>query len=525
MSPLLTFLLAAAAMPQGGPASTAQTVPKSSRWRGPSDALDRFRQWLARLRKGKETVESRPEEELRAMLGDLRTAWALDPAGATDVAGALLDFVGWCSPVASVAGPQSRAHEARELALDALKAHVDPEFVRWLTREVLAVRSQPIERRVAALAVLAQQPVAPLLLPLLSCAREEEPRIRIPALEMLVGWDDEGVHAVFLDELARGLENGKGAAWLAESHFGRVSLPPLSPYAARLTALVERGLCSSDWRDVSRAVSLSRPLDPESIIPFLIEALSKWKSRQEAGAQALRVEMEILRALENRSGRKFGPSPAEWSTWWNAVRRGDLKAGGPQTGRYREGTRPGFFGIHPATDRVTFVIDRSGSMDTVFQEKTGAPKRTRWEAAVEQLLGFVDAIGPRARFGVILFYDHPEEWRPTLMDATPENKTSARTWLVGTHPAGGTQLEGAIARAMHLGPEGLPDLAVLEADTVIVLCDGETAEGPGWVEPFLHAANAQARIVFHCVQIGTGGDGTLEKLAAGTGGDFVRVDG
>ena len=31
--------------------------------------------------------------------------------------------------------------------------------------------------------------------------------------------------------------------------------------------------------------------------------------------------------------------------------------------------------------------------------------------------------------------------------------------------------------------------------------------------------------MFHCVQIGTGGDGTLEKLASGTGGDFVRVDG
>ena len=71
------------------------------------------------------------------------------------------------------------------------------------TREVLAVRSQPLERRVAVLQVLAKDPTAPLLLPLLSCAREEEPRIRVAALEILVGWDDGSVHALFLDELAR----------------------------------------------------------------------------------------------------------------------------------------------------------------------------------------------------------------------------------------------------------------------------------------------------------------------------------
>lgn len=86
-------------------------------------------------------------------------------------------------------------------------------------------------------------------------------------------------------------------------------------------------------------------------------------------------------------------------------------------------------------------------------------------------------------------------------------------------------LQSAVMRALKIGPDGLPDLAVLEADTVIVLCDGETAEGPGWVEPFLEIANQRARVIFHCVKIGAGGDGTLEKLAKGTGGDFVRVGG
>jgi len=489
------------------------------------DVLDRFQAWFARLRKGRESIENRPEEEVRAILGDLRTSWAIDPMRENDIAIALLDFVGWCSPVAGVQGEKSRAFAAREIALDTLRAHNEPEFMRWMTREVLAVHSQPLERRVAVLELLAKDPTAPLLLPLLSCAREEEPRIRIPALEILVGWDDNSVHALFLDELAQALDSRKGASWLAEAHFSKVSLAPLSPYTQRLTKLVGRGLSSSDWREVSRAISLSRPLEPESVVPYLIEALAQWKAREAAGGQALRIEMEILRALENRSGRKLGLSPADWSTWWKAVRSGTLAGQGPQTGRYREGTRPGFFGLHPATDRVTFVVDRSGSMATTLVAATGGPKKTRWDEAVAQLLGFVDAVGPHARFGVILFHDYPEEWKPTLSEASPENKATARQWLAGTHPGGGTELENAIMRAMHVGPDGQPDLAVLEADTVIVLCDGETAEGPSWVEPFLHAANLRARIVFHCVQIGAAGDGTLEKLAKGSGGDFIHVDG
>ncbi len=504
--------------------------------RGTVDVLDRFHTWFERLKKGKESLENRPEAELRTMISDLRTTWAIDPVRETDIACALLDFLGWCAPAANVLGAQSRANEARELSLEALRAHVDPEFTRWITRDVLAVRSQPLERRVAALAVLAPDHGPALLLPLLSCAREEEPRIRIPALEQLVGWDDGGVHGLFLDELARGdsaqgdpvhvLGSQNTGAWsLAEAHFGKVLLPPLSPFAARLAAIVERGLASSDWREVSRAVSLSKPLDAEAVIPFLIEALRKWKAREEAGVQALRVEMEILRALENRSGRKLGLFPADWSAWWSSFSRGEIKGTGPATGRYREGTRPGFFGLHPATDRVTFVIDRSGSMDTALVDGTDGPKRTRWQEAVEQLLGFLDGIGTHARFSVILFHEYPEEWRPTLLDANPENKKSARVWLTGNHPGGGTALQGAIARALRIAPDGTPDLAVLEADTVIVLCDGETAEGPGWVEPFLRAANQRARVVFHCVQIGASGDGTLEKLAAGSGGDFVRVDG
>jgi hypothetical protein len=520
---LPVLLLVALSLPLQKPAPRADSIP-------------RFQTWFEQLKKGRGNIEDRPEKEVRAILGEIRAAWEKDPAHTGELTLLLLDFLGWCDAQGLGAGAPgaggdspSLARETRDAVFDALRSRSDPEFLRWLTRDVLAVKSQPSDRRVAALTVLAKRDriQESLLLPLLSCAREDDPRIRLPAMRELAGYDDPSVHTLFLDEIDRAIAGQKDAAGtIAETHFKKVALPPLGPHMARLSEIVARGLASADWREVSRAIALSRPLGPEPLISRLIEAMRQWKAREEAGGQALRIEMEILRALENRSGKKFGLRPSEWSTWWRGI-RGKTIQGGPVTGQYQEGTSPGFFGIHPATDRVMFVIDRSGSMAEPMPVSTGASSagpRSRWEAAVSELGHFLDAIGPKAKFGVAFFCDHTEEWRPTLSPAEDEDKKAVMAWLTGQRPGGGTMLEGAIRRALRIEPDGMPDLAVLEADTVIVLCDGETAEGPGWVDPFLASANQRARVVFHCVKIGAGGDGTLEKLAQGTGGDFVRVD-
>jgi len=499
-------------------------APLRSQVPGSSPVL-RFQNWLERLRTGRESIDQRTSEAMAVLFSDLRIVWGLDPGSGQEVATALLDFLGWVGPVAKLYGESSQTAEARNRALEAFEAHVDPEFLRWISRDVLALRSQPVERRLAVIAVIAGRREASTLLPLLSCARERDPRLRASALEALVGWEDESVHTLFLEELARALAGDREAmSWLAEAHFSTVVLPPESPLVSKLTELAKRGLASTDWREVSRALALTKGVDNDSILPFLIETLGRWKAREEAGAQALRVEMEILRTLEARSGRKLGTDPKSWSSWWRAVRTGQVRV--PQTGAVRESTRPSFFGLKPATDRVTFVIDRSGSMAAGMAVATGErTSRTRWEESVEQLMGFVDAIGEKARFGIVIFHDFAEDWRPVLEPATAENKKNARAWLSGNRPNGGTQLQGGVMRALHVGPDGLPDLARLEADTVIVLCDGETSEGPDWVEGFLRRANLRARVVFHCVQVGAEGDGTLQKLASGSGGDFVRVDG
>jgi hypothetical protein len=408
---------------------------------------------------------------------------------------------------------------------------MDPALRTFLARKVLALpHSQPVERRIAA-AWLAIGVHAPeMKLALFGAVRDPDSRLRSAALEALVGWEDDGVHALFLNELVQWLA-GKPNAEIhrAEEHFKVVHVTPGTRMLTELGAIVKARLASSDWRAVSQAVLLSRPLEHVAIVPFLIEALAEWKKRADAGAQGLRVQFEILHALELRSGRKLGPSPENWREWWAAVQKGEVKGQTPfTTGGAPEPTRAAFFGLKPTTDRVTFVIDTSGSMDTPFGKQppgTHPKHHTRWDEATSQLLEFVEGIGEKARFNVIIFHDYAEVWKPKMADANKENRKAAREWLGMHHPGGGTNLRSGIDRAMMIDASGEPDLALLEADTIIVLCDGATAEGPEWVTPFLRRVNPIARVLFDCVEIGREGDGTLPRLARESGGEYVRIDG
>jgi hypothetical protein len=531
---LLAPLRAESARTLGSSESSEQHSSASSASAAQSqDPVAHLRAWMKLAREGRVTIDKRSIEDLKNTVGDLRTLWALNPPRGEEIELALLDLVGYAL---SGYDPTSEEPDALNLEIekevsDAFKDHMDPDLRVYLAHKVLALsRSQPLERRIAAawLSIGMQSP--DMKLALFGCARDPDPRLRSVALEALKGWEDEGIHALFLNELVQALAGKPSAqARRAEEHFKAVHIAAGSRVLDELAPIVKTRLASSDWRVVSQAVTLSRPLPHAAIVPFLIEALAEWKKRADAGAQGVRVEFEILHALELRSGRKLGPNPESWRDWWAAVQKGEVKGQTPMTtGGEAEPTRPSFFGLKPVTDRVTFVLDRSGSMDTPFGKQppgTHPKKHTRWDEAVSQLASFVEAIGEKARFNVVIFHDYAEMWKPVMADANKENRKAAREWLAMCHPGGGTELRSGINRAMMIDSSGMPDLALLEADTVIVLCDGATDEGPQWVAHFMNTANAAARVVFDCVEIGNEGDGTLPRLARESGGEYLRIDG
>jgi hypothetical protein len=492
-------------------------------------------QRLVRRASGREGINALNVAEVRRQIGDLLVWETRAPQHTVDVDSALLDLLGACLDSEHPVRNFHEAHSApnadnlrtrlRSAVARPLKARLDTQRARWIAREVLMIpRAHSRERRLAGAWLLAQEQHPEGLMSLIVLARGDDPGLAELATVGLSGWDHETAHDLFIElwqEPPVGFRNTALAA--CERHFSGIRFQAQSVTEAKLGEVVKLRLTSFVWQEASRAVALSNSLSNDYAVPLLIEALTVWIARGENGRQSLRIQFEIVKALETRSGRTIGLHVDRWRTWWSAVRNGQapmVVLDDPDNPR----TEARFFGLRPMSDRLAFLIDRSGSMKEPFDSdgRTSASEKwSRYDEAVQQMIEFLRTLGPACQFRVVVFSNGSDVWHKTLRPADERNLKSARGWLLGRPPDGGTNLRGGVERAIDLR-KGAIDLERLGIDTVVVLCDGATDRGSAWVENLLEEVNGEARIVFHCVQIGNSGDGTLELLARLTDGDFVR---
>ncbi len=514
--PLLLPALVPAALP-GAPGPAPALVRLSE------DPVERLRLWLYRQRRAGE-VSPEAQGELHALVGELRILAAGSPGRHAEIDLALLDLFAFDVPAAEGGWPGLPGHPltTQQLAAAELEARLrsDAELLpAWLAEEVLgspAVHDAP--RRRAAAALLAGRHAPGTRTGLLGAACDRDEELRALAVEALVGWRDPAVHAFFLERLRSDDVPFREAC----RHLTAVG-PELGPQAlARVRSEVGRLYVSGNWRDAARAGALVGVLDAERAVPMLIEALGFWNRRGAEGRGSKRIQHELVAELQRISGRSIGPMPDRWSRWWSAVQEGRIELAGEhdETGTI---TRADFFGLRPATDRVVFVVDHSGSMGTQF----GTGGRTRFDEAVEQLFRFLETSGEGTRFGLVVFNHQARNWRGELTQATPANLSMARSWLTqrANQPDGGTALAEGVRTALLADRDFTFDHERLEADTVVVLCDGESTGPRDWLRPVLRQATGPAQLRFQCVRIGFAGDGVLETLAQESGGDCVRVDG
>lgn len=446
------------------------------------------------------------------------------------------------APLRSI-GDSARGHVARML-----RGGSGAEgFEAWALSEVVAAlpeddrRDFPnlVDRRVM-LRMMETEHREALRVPLLALARRSSDPLRADALRTLARWSsrfgpNDAIDLFLVDLL------GKPFDKTARPHpfsvvLERVSSSdrPLSPRARqRLEERVEAMLVSSSWRDAARAIRLTAGYPVEERIPLLLDALTVWHTRSELERAAIpglaRIQGDIVRALQGASDQFHGPYPKPWIEWWVRVRKGEALMPGSkefEEARARrlavpESTAGGFFGVQPETDRVTFIIDRSGSMDGAF----GTTGNTRYVEAVEQMVRFLQGAPEGTRFNVILFASDVIVSSDVLVEATPDTLESARRSLLRIDPGGGTNLRPAVERALCLGRDGFPDLEELQADTIVVLCDGATSSGAGWIPGVLDRVLPVHPVVIHSVLIGSSGDGALRALAEGSGGEYVAVGG
>ncbi|MEX1025498.1 MAG: VWA domain-containing protein, partial [Planctomycetota bacterium] len=370
-----------------------------------------------------------------------------------------------------------------------------------------------------AVRALAPRRPAAALPGLLDAVRARDDRLRSAALGALVGWPSARVHTFFLEAL----ESNYPPLAQLDRHLARVE-QPLDPASQRRLATALLKLTGANgWRGAARANRLVRHLEPKVAVPFLLEALRLWVEREREGRGSRRIRQELVDHLRRISGRSLGTTCADWTGWWRSVCDGRIPLADevPET----QLSTASFFGLRPISDRVVFVLDRSGSMKEPFHADGKRDKpavQNRYDEAVEQVFRYLTAAGDETRFGLVVFSDGADRWQRELEAATPGAIDQARRWLERREPAGGTHLRPGIDLACQVDRDGAIDLETLEADTIVVLCDGATAEGPAWVDPWL-TRHAAAELVFHGVLIQTAGDGTLRALSEGTGGDFIVV--
>lgn len=483
--------------------------------------------WLARVDRSK-SLSGQRGAWLRERVADLEELLAENPSALDLVATEFVDLAGF--GLVRMPGPsdflggaeaaQVRAHGLR--ALERLtETEREGELLDWVTRGVLAeARRHPKERRWVALYLLRGMRSEAFDQTLLCIARDPSDPLRADALRAMPvsGSDGTDRYLVELLDLPRDPLHDPHPFDLLRQRLKRGQLG--SDAEASLATRTKSMLLSSDWRDASRALAIIRGVDPMRSAPMLIEALHAWKVRQTHLGGARRLVHEIVRELQDLSGKTIGANPRNWTTWWQGVCNGSVPLHESAGERGRPVTTAAFLGLEPVSDRVTFLIDHSGSM----QEPWNSTSRSRWVEVIEQLVSYLHASGEDTLFDVVLFDTTPTMSTNGLVAATPEILERLRSSLVGREPNGGTNLKLAVERALRVDAQGRVDAARVHSDTVVILCDGATAEGPGWVAPFVERIDAELRVVFHCVLIGPYDDGTLEALARATGGEFLRVD-
>ena len=290
------------------------------------------------------------------------------------------------------------------------------------------------------------------------------------------------------------------------------------PSLGRLTRLK----CFSDTFAFRRAViqAMIRLHQPQAV-GALISLLPKIDGE---------IRGDIIQYLTVATGQSLGPATEPWQAWWTQ-HKGDIelpaelagpqrpdvssRAGGSSASQGTVARTPSsyasYYGMSIHAKRIVFALDISGSMNG-----------PRINTAKRELTTAINALPEDAGFGIVIFNEVLNVWRPCMVEATAANKQNAAWFIANLIPSGNTATYDALEAAFRF-----------DAEAIYLVTDGEPTDGRIVAPPAIVAAvqqiNHNRRVSIYVIGIAPrppGGrfDMFLKTLAEQNLGQYRRVD-
>jgi HEAT repeat protein len=365
-------------------------------------------------------------------------------------------------------------------------------------------------------------------------AKEKDPEIRLLLVNALGqgGVRSAGPTLVKLISASNKNEQMKEAALIALARIGFRS-NAVEDYFNKEAA-------SRDWTKRLDAVDVAARYAGASAVPFLAERLEdkEWRVRMAAAQGLGRIRTKecvapLITALETEEDRRPRRAIADalfritgqhlydmyelWVKWWSRNHASFVVSAVVPAKKKRKGGRQtvaDFYGVPVESERVVFVIDKSGSMGGAFfrGEKL---QDNELDKAVKEMLKVVRRMRNGAQVNVVFFESGIERWAKKLRKLDKKTRASLQSYVEAQEPTGGTNLYDGLEMAMRMR----------DVDTIYLLSDGAPGSGK-WVadEDILREIgklNKKLRIQIHTVSLGRESD-LLKQLAEQSGGTYVR---
>ena len=236
--------------------------------------------------------------------------------------------------------------------------------------------------------------------------------------------------------------------------------------------LVLRALKPGLYPDLARACADNLRHRVWQVRLSAAEALARFRVRDGLAAlvaamqkeDQARVRAAIATTLQTLTGEKLRDYPELWRKWWDregaSFEVAERKPRATKKKKFAGETKTvaTFYGIPITSNRIIFVLDRSGSM----RQQDQTDDSTRLDRAKKELLASVEGMPLTTRANVVFFGTGSFQWRSRLVPLNKSNRRALDRYLTGVDARGGTDMYDALAYA----------LKDKDVETIYLLSDG-----------------------------------------------------